>query len=394
MNTKRLTIAVFGSWREPQDQRRNEGVQGSRQEYFHALSRETFQQACRDLGRELASACSRVLVASDSPSTIDFHIVQGIVEVAATLEAKSPPLVVIRSAARLSSKGGQDCATIHEKAIHSNPHLFEAPVALTDMANWEDVHDYMVEHADRILILGGGASSHRIAVRALASGKLVVPIGTFGGAGLELNRMLENVRDERNFPKYEYRRVLAGATWGSAQLDTSLYALGVKGDPEQRRKIFINYRRSDTNIAAGWLYSKLCSVFSKGDVFLDTASIDVGDHFDAVIVSTLRKTALFLTIIGPRWLTTTDDQTGQRRLDAPRDFVRREIEIALQEGIRIIPVCVEGAQVPKVSALPPSIAELPEHNAHFISNDNLEDEFNALVAHIKKVMDHGPTALP
>jgi hypothetical protein len=44
-----------------------------------------------------------------------------------------------------------------------------------------------------------------------------------------------------------------------------------------------------------------------------------------------------LVVIGPAWLAGADDQS-QRRIDLPNDFVRIEIETALQQRVPIIPV--------------------------------------------------------
>ncbi len=66
--------------------------------------------------------------------------------------------------------------------------------------------------------------------------------------------------------------------------------------------------------------------------------------------------------MGRHWLTLADVK-GQRRLEAPRDFVRTEIEIALRRGIPVIPVLLEDARMPDEGALPTSIAALAYRQA-------------------------------
>ena len=295
-------FAVFGSWRNPADQRGNEGVQKSNHQFSHELSQEEFQRACRELGGELAEQGHQIFVASDSPSTIDFHIVQGVIGVVRKESITQPPILLVRSHARRSSKDANDCSAIHESAARSHPKLFkilstpedEVWKVVRDTKDWEVVHDTIAKEADKILVLGGGASTYRIAVRALADGRPIVPIGVFGGAAREVIQMLEKVGDQRNFPKYEYRRVLAHKAWGKEQLQTSLYALGVRQDPNERHKIFINYRRNDSNPIASRIFGDLCRSFSREDVFLDAETIGGGDAFEDRIMTALKQTAVFL----------------------------------------------------------------------------------------------------
>jgi len=231
-------IAVFGSWRMPADQRANEQAQGATQKFSHELSQAEFQRACRELGHALARQNHQIFVASDSPSTIDYHIVQGALEALKEAALERPPILVVRSQARRSSKDDRDCSAIFAPELVAYPGMFELlpPLAARD---WKDVHDDIAARADKVMVLGGGASAYRIAVKALGEGRPIVPVGVFGGAGRGVLQMLEKIADQRNFPKYEYRRVLAGGQWGLEQLNTSLYSLGVKQDPKDRHKIFI-----------------------------------------------------------------------------------------------------------------------------------------------------------
>src|SRR5262249_4322158 len=161
-----------------------------------------------------------------------FHVVDGILGQPAEGAVAQPPILLVRSRAPRTSKDDSDCSAIHSAAAAARPTLFES-LPLLETNDWGRVHDDIVMRADRILILGGRPSSYRVAVRALAGGRPIVPIGAFGGAGREVIKMLENVGDQQNFPKYEYRRVLADRAWGEEQLRTSLFALGVEQDPKE-----------------------------------------------------------------------------------------------------------------------------------------------------------------
>jgi hypothetical protein len=60
---------------------------------------------------------------------------------------------------------------------------------------------------------------------------------------------------------------------------------------------------------------------------------------------------VFLAVIGPNWLDAKDDD-GRRRFDNPDDFVTIEIAEALARKIRVIPVLVDGARMPKTTNCP------------------------------------------
>ncbi|HUG91763.1 MAG TPA: molecular chaperone DnaK, partial [Planctomycetaceae bacterium] len=62
------------------------------------------------------------------------------------------------------------------------------------------------------------------------------------------------------------------------------------------------------------------------------------------------------------WLSARDD-AGRRRLDDANDYVRIEIATALRRGIRVIPVLVQGAPMPRSEELPADIVALSRRNA-------------------------------
>lgn len=65
-------------------------------------------------------------------------------------------------------------------------------------------------------------------------------------------------------------------------------------------------------------------------------------------------------MLGPQWVTAANEH-GQRRIDDPDDWVRKEIEHAIQSEISILPVMVAGlVKLPPPSALPESLRPLLE----------------------------------
>src|SRR5262249_56771679 len=115
-------------------------------------------------------------------------------------------------------------------------------------------------------------------------------------------------------------------------------------------RIFMSYRREDTDYPAAWLYSRLVRHFSENQVFIEVDSIEKGDDFVEVITTAVESCEVLLALIGNRWLTATGRE-GPRRLGDANDFVRVEIEAALTRDVRVIPVLVEGARMPRAEEL-------------------------------------------
>src|SRR5262245_28585745 len=96
-------------------------------------------------------------------------------------------------------------------------------------------------------------------------------------------------------------------------------------------KIFISYRRADAAQVTGRIYDKLVGIYGNDNVFKDVDSIPFGTDFRHFIEDSLVKCNFFLAVVGPSWLTATDEN-GLRRLDNPDDYVRIEIEVALNQN--------------------------------------------------------------
>ena len=99
-------------------------------------------------------------------------------------------------------------------------------------------------------------------------------------------------------------------------------------------RIFLSYRRDDSAGFAGRLADALEAEFGVGSVFRDVDDIQPGEDFAQAIQFQLRESGAVLVMIGPFWL------NGRRRLDDPGDFVRQEIETALESKKPLIPLLV------------------------------------------------------
>jgi hypothetical protein len=133
-------------------------------------------------------------------------------------------------------------------------------------------------------------------------------------------------------------------------------------------KIFLSYRRADSQPIADRINQSLAQKFGQENVFKDVCSIPPGKDFRAAIESALIGSEIALIIIGKQWATITD-ASGKKRLENPDDFVRFEVEMALRHARRIIPVLVDNATMPNATDLPVSIQPLVFKNAAVIRHD-------------------------
>jgi tetratricopeptide (TPR) repeat protein len=126
-------------------------------------------------------------------------------------------------------------------------------------------------------------------------------------------------------------------------------------------KIFINYRRAETDDLAGRLYDHLRSEFGSDSVFIDVDKIQSGEIWKARIERSLSDCDIVLSLIGQQWETCVDG-AGLPRLQDDNDPVRYELEFARQKRKPILPILVKREDVPKDQALPAGLRWILAHN--------------------------------
>lgn len=118
------------------------------------------------------------------------------------------------------------------------------------------------------------------------------------------------------------------------------------------KTVFISYRRKDISWAL-LIYKNLSE--NGFDVFFDYSSIASGD-FEQIIVGNIKARAHFLVLLTP---------TALDRCSEPGDWLRREIETAVDEKRNIIPLFFEGFNfgAPSISKkLTGSMARIKKYN--------------------------------
>ena len=121
--------------------------------------------------------------------------------------------------------------------------------------------------------------------------------------------------------------------------------------------IFLSYRRDDASTYAARLYDSLSDRFGQKRVFMDIDSLEIGKDYAVAIKETVARCDVLLALIGLYWLTAADDE-GNRRLENPEDLVRLEVESALARNVRVVPVLVDDARMPKGEQLPGELVGL------------------------------------
>ena len=144
-------------------------------------------------------------------------------------------------------------------------------------------------------------------------------------------------------------------------------------------KVFISYRREDTAAVAGRVYDRLSRLLSKRNVFFDVSTIGGGEDFLKRIASEISSSDVALVFIGVRWLEPVQ-ATGKARIWEADDHVRAEVRAAMARSIRVLPVLVSGASMPKPEQLPEDIRAITTKNALPLRHESFDDDTERLVA--------------
>lgn len=151
-------------------------------------------------------------------------------------------------------------------------------------------------------------------------------------------------------------------------------------------RIFVSYRRADSMYPVGWIAERLRTIDGVDDVqatFHDS-QLRTGDDFADALEGAIAEADIVVAVIGPEWMGPRPD--GPSRIQDPDDWVLREIATAMRQGKRVLPVLVEGAELPMTSELHESIAELPRlHTTVFSDMAALDDLEAHIASHLREI---------
>jgi len=115
---------------------------------------------------------------------------------------------------------------------------------------------------------------------------------------------------------------------------------------------------------------------------VDIDTIEPGEDFVTVIENAVGSCEILIAVIGQKWLS----GTGSGQLDNPNNFVRLEIATALRRNIRVIPVLVQRASMPKAQDLPEDLIKLTRRNAIELSDLRWQTDVDQLINVMERVL--------
>jgi TIR domain len=159
------------------------------------------------------------------------------------------------------------------------------------------------------------------------------------------------------------------------------------------RDVFISYRRDDASSEAGRLADAIRQYFGQDSVFLDTLDTRVGVKWPEALRRAVEDAAMVVAVIGPDWILARDEY-GRRRIDDDDDWVRREIQAAIEHGKTVMPLLVRHARMPPPDALPSEISSLSESQAYAMRAESWSHDIEFVRRELEPHLGRGATPSP
>ena len=154
--------------------------------------------------------------------------------------------------------------------------------------------------------------------------------------------------------------------------------------------VFISYRRTDTQQAAGRLADRLIERFGREAVVIDVDTDQVGRDYRTLISDYLEDADLVLALIGPRFMAEGPD--GTRRLDQPHDALRLELTHALARDVPVVPVLVDSAELPDPDDLPDDLRDLVFRGSVDLAHHRFDRDYYFLEERVARFLEQAPVS--
>lgn len=144
-----------------------------------------FAEACQWIGEDIVRNGHQMIVASDRPRTADCQATEGAIRALGNSEPAEPPIIVVQP---------DDVPPPFPSQSAAHPELFTTRNSPGN--TFAVTHLFEVYLADVVIVVGGGKSSYQAGVSAAVAGRLIVPVGSFGGAGNRLINLFQRSRHQ------------------------------------------------------------------------------------------------------------------------------------------------------------------------------------------------------
>jgi hypothetical protein len=116
---------------------------------------------------------------------------------------------------------------------------------------------------------------------------------------------------------------------------------------------------------------------------MDFKSLRPGSNFVKQIVKTIGSCKALIVFIGPKWINSLDERNKKIEDSLAEDYVMIEIAAAINIGIPVIPLLLDGAKMPREKEIPDDLKAFAKHHAFEISTKRWQYDVKSLIAALK-----------
>ncbi|MBL0939370.1 MAG: toll/interleukin-1 receptor domain-containing protein [Gemmatimonadaceae bacterium] len=159
-------------------------------------------------------------------------------------------------------------------------------------------------------------------------------------------------------------------------------------------KFFISYSRGESGYVAATIHNRLAEHFGSAYTFLDVHAIPAGMDFRKALTDGVSSCRAMVVLMDEQWVAQRRERDALHDNGTP-DWIRFEVEQALQRDIPVIPVLLDRALPPRPEDLPSSLKDLAFRNAIEIrSGSDFDHHLERLVQALHDTGGLGPAIKP
>lgn len=148
-------------------------------------------------------------------------------------------------------------------------------------------------------------------------------------------------------------------------------------------RVFISYRHAGGINYASRLERALKGSYPSMRLFRDESLLVEGLNFVDQLRVEIDEADLFLALIDQDW---TGGKGKRSRLHNQQDFVRREVARAFARSVPVIPILLEGVEMPQTSDLPGEMDGFTQLNALSLSEARFDTDFGRLLSAMTQLL--------